>query len=49
MIGYLMDAVTCGYQFGRDSIVIKSVDNAPVWVYSYRIGCYIRDAWRRLR
>ncbi len=21
----------------------------PTWVHGYRIGCYIRDAWLRLR
>ena len=24
-------------------------DKHPIWHHGYRIGCYIRDAWQRLR
>ncbi len=61
MIGHWLDAVECGCTFGRDHLRFISSDRIrtmlgwvemqrdPVWVHGYRIGCYIRDAWQRLR
>ncbi len=32
-----------------DLLVLHEKNRDPVWVHGHRIGCYIRDAWLRLR
>lgn len=55
-IGHWLDAIECGCRFGPGAkgssmllLLLKEPWMDPTWVHGYQIGCYIRDAWQRLR